>query len=193
VATGTGAARTVSVRTDANGLGYFRSPAWLARYAGNELQGVKIATVYRMINNTTGLNLSAVTTAPGADVSANGRAAAPCKTCHYDNWYALDKNAALLDRRVPMSNPPRFTPGDGQPKEVLDGQMLRNDKEFVQALVDSPDFTFHACRLAFSYLYGRSENACEGALFDSCVEAFKSTGSITSALATVAKDASFCQ
>jgi hypothetical protein len=193
VATGTGAARTVSVRTDANGLGYFRSPAWLARYAGNEMQGVKIATVYRMINNTTGLNLSAVTTAPGADVSANGRAAAPCKTCHYDNWYALDKNAALLDRRVPMSNPPRFTPADGQPKEVLDGQMLRNDKEFVQALVDSPDFTFNACRLAFSYLYGRADNACEGAVFDSCIEAFKSSGSLTNALAAVAKDASFCQ
>jgi hypothetical protein len=193
VATGMGAARTISVRTDANGLGYFRSPGWVARYAGNELQGLKIATVYRMINNTTGLDLSAVTTAPGADISANGRAAPACRKCHFENWYALDKNAALLDRRVPMSNPPRFIPADGQPKEVLDGKMLRNDKEFVQALVESPDFSFNACRLAFSFLYGRPENACEGAVFDSCLEAFKVSGSIVNALTTIAKEPSFCQ
>lgn len=193
VATGMGAARTVSVRTDPNGLGYFRSPAWVARYAGNELQGLKIATVYRMINNTTGLDLSAVTTAPGADISANGRAAPACRKCHFENWFALDKNAALLDRRIPMLNPPRFTPADGQPKEVLDGKMLRNDKEFVQALVDSPDFSFNACRLAFAYLYGRPENACESTVFDSCLEAFKVSGSIVNALTTLAKDPSFCQ
>jgi hypothetical protein len=189
----TGQSVTARVTNDPNGLGYFRSPAWLARYAGNELTGLKLATVYRMINNITGLNLSAVTTAPGADISAKGREAPACRKCHFDNWYALDKNAALLSRRRPMSNPPTFEEADGQPKEVLDGQRLRNDKEFVQALVDSPDFIFHSCRLAFSFLYGRSENSCESSVFDSCVESFKSSGSMINALATIAKNPSYCQ
>lgn len=192
-ASGTGTSKTVSIRSDNSGLGYFRSRPWLARYAGNEATGLKIATAYRMMNNVVGLNVSAVTTAPGADVSATGRAAAPCKTCHFDNWYALDKASQLLSRVVRNGNAVSFTPADGQPKEVLGGLMLRDDKEFVNALVESQDFLVHTCRLTFGYLYGRKENACEAKLFDACVESLTSSGSIVSALSTVAKDSSFCQ
>jgi hypothetical protein len=86
-----------------------------------------------------------------------------------------------------------FTPNDGQPKEVLGGLMLKDDKELVTTMVDSEQFAFNACRTVVKYLYGREENACEAAVFDKCVDALKSSGMIQSALATVAKDPSFCQ
>jgi hypothetical protein len=47
--------------------------------------------------------------------------------------------------------------------------------------------------MAFEYLYGRAEVTCEGPVFDKCMTAFKASGSITSALAAVAKDQSYCQ
>src|SRR5207302_11050020 len=42
------AADAVVVVPDANGVGYFRSPAWLRRYAGNEPNGIKLSTAYRI-------------------------------------------------------------------------------------------------------------------------------------------------
>jgi hypothetical protein len=193
VATGAANNRTVAVQPDPNGLGYFRSTAWLNRYAGNELTGLKLNTAYRIPNNVLGLHLVATTNAPGADVSATGRAAPACKGCHYDGWYALDKTALILTRVQRQGNNVTFTPTDGTAKEVLGGLMLKDDKELVNAMVDSEQFAFNACRTVFQYLYGREENACEAAVFDKCVDAFKSSGMIQSALSTVAKDPSFCQ
>lgn len=193
VATGAANARTVSIQPDPNGLGYFRSQAWLLRYAGNELTGLKLNSAYRLLNNVLGLHLVATTNAPGADVSATGRAAPACKGCHYDGWYALDKTAQVLTRVQRQGNNVTFTPNDGAPKEVLGGLMLKDDKELVNTMVDSEQFTFNACRTVFQYLYGREENACEAAVFDKCVDALKTSGMIQSALATVAKDPSFCQ
>ena len=72
-------------------------------------------------------------------------------------------------------------------------KMVNDDKELVQALVDSPNFSFNACRLAFKFLYGRAENVCESKVFDACVTEFKSKGTIQAALASVAKDPGFCQ
>ncbi|HYX34488.1 MAG TPA: hypothetical protein VE954_15395 [Oligoflexus sp.] len=193
VATGAAANRVVSVQPDVNGLGYFRSQAWLLRYAGNELTGVKLNSAYRLLNNVVGLHLTATTNAPGADVSATGRAAPACKACHYDGWYALDKTAQVLTKVQRQGNNVTFTPVDGTPKEVLGGLMLKDDKELVNAMVDSEQFAFNACRTAFKYLYGREENACEAAVFDRCVESIKTSGMIQSALSTVAKDPAFCQ
>ncbi len=193
VATGNGAARTVSVQPDPNGLGYFRSQPWLLRYAGNELTGLKLNAAYRIQNNVAGLEILATTNAPGADVSATGRAAPACKSCHFDGWYALDKTAQVLGRVQRQGQNVTFTPPDGLPKEVLGGMMLKDDKELVTALTESEDYAFNACRTVFSFLYGRNENACEAAVFDRCVESLKSSGLIQSALSTVAKDPSYCQ
>jgi hypothetical protein len=59
--------------------------------------------------------------------------------------------------------------------------------------VNSTSFQFRACRLAFMYLYGRTEATCEGPIFDKCIAAFKAAGTIQSALQAVATDSSFCQ
>ncbi|WP_141734453.1 hypothetical protein [Oligoflexus tunisiensis] len=193
VATGNNNNRTVNVQPDPNGLGYFRSQAWLERYAGNELTGLKLNSAYRLLNNVVGLQLVATTNAPGADVSAAGRASPACKGCHFDGWYALDKTAQILTRVQRQGNNVTFTPTDGQAKEVLGGLMLKDDKELVDAMVNSEQFAFNACRTVFKYLYGREENACESAVFDKCVESLNASGMIQSALATVAKDPSFCQ
>ncbi|MBK6461113.1 MAG: hypothetical protein IPF92_08915 [Myxococcales bacterium] len=183
----------VQVTADPNGLGYFRSQPWLLRYAGNELEGYKIVTAYRIMQNTVGLELVASTNAPGVDVSAGTRTTNPgCKGCHADSWYALDKAARVLTKVVRQGNNTTFTPPTDGPQQVAD-KTVTNDKELVEALVGSPNFGFNACRLAFNFLYGRPENACESKVFDACVTEFKAKGTIQSAVASVAKDPGFCQ
>ncbi len=193
-ATGTGAAATVNVTQNPNGIGYFRNKAWMERYAGNELTGLRLNAAYRIPHNVVGLKLLATTNAPGADVSASGRSAPACKGCHYDGWYALDKTSAILGRVQRAANGTiTFQPSDGTAKDVLGGQMLKDDKELVNALVSSEQHLVHSCRLAFGYLYGRNENACEAEVFDACVDALKSSGKIQAALGAIAKDETFCQ
>ncbi len=192
-ATGAAANRVVSVQADPQGLGYFRSQPWLLRYAGNELTGIKLNTAYRMMNNVLGLTLTATSNAPGADVSATGRASAACRACHFENYWALDTAAQVLSKVVRNGATVTFTPADGTPKAVLGGVMVKDDKEFITAMVESEHFAFNTCRLAFSFLYGRPENACESPIFDACVESFKTSGQIQTALSTVAKDPTFCQ
>jgi hypothetical protein len=182
-----------SVTDSLDGLGYFRSVAWQRRYAGNELTGLKISTAYRMAQNTIALKLVAVTNEPGVDISAAGRAKAPCKTCHQDEWYALDKLAAVLTRKNSTTDQVTFDPPQGGPQQVLGGLTVKDDKELVTALVDSDAFKVRQCRLAWSYLYGRDENTCEAPIFDKCMSAFSAAGTIQSAIATIAKDPSFCQ
>ncbi len=182
----------VTVQDDPNGLGYFRSPAWLVRYAGNESSGLKISTGYHILNNTVGLTLTATTNGPDVDVTSTGRAKSPCNGCHMQNWYALDSTAKVLTRRVGTGDTMTFTPPTDGPQQVAD-KTVSNDKELVQALVGSTAFRFNACRLSFRYLYGRDENACESQVFDACMKTFQTTGMIQSAVATVAKDPTFCQ
>ncbi len=198
VASGQAADSTnVVVTADPNGLGYFRSKPWMLRYAGNELQGIKISTGYRMMNNTIGLTLVASTNAPGADVSQNGRQAAGCRACHFDGWFALDLVASVLSRKVTTTSGGTttisFGPPPATPQTVFGGIMVSNDKDVANALVNSTAFQFRACRLAFMYLYGRPEQTCEGPIFDRCMDAFGASGMITDALKAVATDASYCQ
>jgi hypothetical protein len=181
------------VTPDPNGLGYFRSDAWMKRYAGNEAAGYRLSSAYRILQNTTGLDLTAVTNADGVDVTATGRQASACRGCHYDGWFALDKVAKILSRRNGLGDAMTFTPPTEGPQEILGGKTIANDKELVDALVASEPFRFNACRLAFGFLYGRAETTCEGAVFDACIDAFTAKGTMPAALAAIAKDPSFCQ
>lgn len=183
----------VTVSDKADGLGYFRSLPWMRRYAGNELEGLKISTAYHMLQNTIGLKLVAVTNEPNADVSSTGRSKQPCAGCHKEPWYALDKLATVLTRKNDEGDEIQFDPPQGGPQEVLGGITVNDDKELVTALVNSEAFDFRQCRLAFNYLYGRDENLCEGPIFDTCMQAFKSSGTIESAIASVAQHPSFCE
>lgn len=183
----------MAVTDDPNGLGYFRSTAWMRRYAGNELEGYRITAAYRILQNTTGLQLMATTAVDGLDLSATGRQASACKGCHYENWYALDKVARVLSFRKGTGNNMTFTPPTEGPQQILGGQTVSNDEELVQGLVASENFRFNACRLAFTFLYGRSEYTCEADVFDKCVDAFTTQGTMQAALAAIAKDATYCQ
>jgi len=180
------------VTDDPNGLGYFRSMPWLKRYAGNEGEGLKISTAYHILNNTVGLKLQAVTNAPDVDVSAKGRQNQPCAGCHYESWSALDVAAKVLTKRVTNGDNITFEPQNFGAQKIAD-KMVNNDQELVSALVESEPFNFNTCRLAFKFLYNRQENACESGVFDACMQAFKANGTIQSAVAVVAKDATFCQ
>lgn len=181
------------VTTDPEGLGYFRSRAWMVRYAGNEPEGMRIVAAYRMMWNTIGLVLTATTNAPDADLSASGRQAGQCAGCHFQPWFALDKVATVLGTRRGTGNATQFTPPAGGAQQILGGVSVSNDKELVEALVADEAFSVNACRLAYRYLYGRDEYSCEGPVFDRCVDAFKKDKRIQSALTLVAKDATFCE
>lgn len=181
------------VTDNPNGLGYFRSRAWMVRYAGNESAGIRIVSAYRMMQNTIGLTLSATTNAPDVDITANGRKAAQCAGCHYNPWFALDSVASVLGTRQGTGMATTFQPSTAGAQKILGGVTISNDAELVQALVDNEAFNVNACRLAYKYLYGRAEDSCEGPVFDACVAAFKTDKVITSALAVVAKDPTFCE
>ena len=181
------------VTDDPDGLGYFRSRAWMVRYAGNEPGGLRIVAAYRMMQNVIGLQLAATTNAPDADISATGRKAAQCAGCHFTPWFALDSVAGVLGTRTGMGDTTRFTPPSGSPQVILGGVSVSNDRELVEALVANEAFDVHACRLAYRYLHGRDEVSCEGPVFDQCVDAFKKEKRITTALAVVAKDPGFCE
>lgn len=177
-----------AVFDDEDGLGYFRSPDWYARYEGNEENGIKLATAYRIMNNVVGLRLVASTNSPKTDQSATGRQASPCSSCHFDGWFALDKVASILPKKGE-----RFDAYKGGAKEILGGKKIANDKELVQALVESENFSVNACRLAFKFLYARPDNKCDGPVLDRCVDAFKEKKTIQSALTSVATEAGFCE
>ncbi|MCW5831754.1 MAG: hypothetical protein KIS78_04780 [Labilithrix sp.] len=190
---GQDATSEATVSEDPDGLGYFRSRAWMVRYAGNEAAGARIVAAYRMMQNTIGLQLTATTNAPAADLTANGRKAAQCASCHYDPWFALDKIAAVLGTKTGSGDNAQFTASAAGPQTILGGVTISNDRELVEALVANEAFDVNACRLAYKYLYGRPENACEGPAFDACVDAFKKDRKITSAVAAIVKDPTFCE
>jgi hypothetical protein len=181
------------VKVDPNGLGYFRSRAWAVRYAGNESAGIRIVTAYRMMQNTIGIKLAATTNSPDVDITATGRKSAQCAGCHYTPWFALDSVASVLGTRTGTGATTAFQASTKGAQVILGGVTISNDKELAQALVGDESFDVNACRLAFGYLYGRAEYTCEGKVFDACVTAFKKDKLITSALAVVAKDPTFCE
>jgi hypothetical protein len=118
---------------------------------------------------------------------------AACAGCHYQGPFALDLIAKILTRRQGTGDTMTFLPPSEGPQTLLDGQTISDDKSFVTAMVNSTQFSFNACRLAFQFLYGRPEQSCEGPIFDQCMKAFAADGMIQSALSAVANDTSFCQ
>lgn len=188
------AAEAVVVVNDPNGLGYFRSAGWLKRYAGNEPNGVKLATAYRIFNNTVGLKLVASTNSPDSDITATGRKGAGCFSCHYGGMYPLDTTADILTRvKYGTNNAVTFEPKTATEATILGGITVKDDKELVTALVNSESFNFRTCRMAFQFVYGRSENKCEGPVFDRCMKEFRTNGTLQSAVAALVKDPGFCQ
>lgn len=185
--------QSLTVVDNPNGLGYFRTLAWSRRYAGNEPEGIRIASAYRMISNTTGTLITASVGAPQDDRTLTGRQAGICKSCHFDEWYALDKAAGVLTKKlVAKSGEVTFTATTATGPQQFLGKTLTNDRELVETLVDSDAWKFGQCRNVFRYLFGREENTCEAGLFDKCVTALETTGTIKAAVAAVAKDPIFC-
>lgn len=175
------------------GLGYFRTKAWMDRYAGNEPTGLRLSAAYHIIQNTVGLTVPASVAIPGEDRTAAGRQAPGCRGCHFESWFALDKTASVLSRKVTAANGTiSYNAAAVQPTQVL-GKTIADDKDMVTTLVASDGFKVAQCRLVFKFLYGREENQCEAELFDRCVDALTEDKTITSAIAVVAKDPSFCQ
>ncbi len=181
----------MEVTQDPDGLGYFRSLSWMKRYAGNEDKGLMLVAAFRVVQNTTGLELVPSVGNPGDDRSELGRKAAACRGCHFDQWFAIDTVAKLLPTRRGQGRSMKFDPSEEGPQQLL-GKTLANDRELVQTLVDSDGWRFNQCRNVFEFLYGRPENQCEAKVFDACVSALEQTKTIQSAVAAVAKDASFC-
>ena len=181
-------ASNVAVFDDPSGLGYFRSIDWYQRYEGNEEHGIKLATAYRIMNNVIGLRLTASTASPNADQSATGRQAAPCNSCHFNGWFALDQVASILPLKGQA-----YDAYQGGPKTILGGKQIANDKELVTALVESENFSVNACRLAFQFLYAREDNRCDGPVLDRCVDAFKAKKTMQSALSSIAREPGFCE
>jgi hypothetical protein len=182
-----------AVTPKADGLGYFRSAAWMKRYAGNEENGYRISAGYRMLQNMTGLQLTATTNVEGLDLSADGRKASACKGCHYEGWFALDLVSKVLSKRKGTGDAITYLPPTEGPQTILGGKTIANDKELIESLAGSDNFKFNSCRLAFQFLYGRAETTCEGQVFDKCIDAFTATGTMQSALSAIAKDPTFCQ
>lgn len=188
----TASATAMDVKADPNGVGYFRSPSWMKRYAGNEEQGYMLNASFRILSNTTGLQLNASVGSPGEDRTATGRSAGACKGCHFDQWFALDKFAYLLPTvKKGADDAVTFTAAAKGPQQLL-GKTIANDKDLLTSLVDSDAWRFAQCRNVFKFLYGREENQCEAKVFDSCASALTTTKTIQSAVAAVAKDPSFC-
>jgi hypothetical protein len=185
-------ATEMAVTPDPDGLGYFRSPSWMKRYAGNEPAGYMLVGAFRILSNTTGLELIPSVGNPGDDRSGTGRKAAGCKSCHFESWYALDTYAKLLPKRKGTGDTMTFTDPTEGPQTVL-GKTIADDKGLVSALVDSDAWRFHQCRNVFKFLHGRAENECEAPLFDKCVDALSQQQTLRAAVAAVAKDPTFCR
>lgn len=181
----------MTIGDDPNGAGYFRSNVWRKKFAGNEEQGVMLVAAFRMVQNTTGLELQASVGNAGEDRSLEGRKAAACKGCHFDQWYALDKVAAILPKRTGTGDAMTFTPPTAGPQQLL-GKTIADEKQLLETLVASDAWKFNQCRRVFKFLYGREENQCEAKVFDACVDVLTETTDIKKAVASVAKDPSFC-
>jgi hypothetical protein len=178
----------MEVVSDPNGVGYFRSQAWRKKYAGNDEEGTMLVAAFRMTQNTTGLTLTPSVGEAGEKRGVEARKADACKGCHFDSWYAIDIVARLLDRK---NEDGTLTPRTDGPQQLL-GKTISSDKEYIETLVASDAWKFNQCRRVYKFLYGRPENQCEAKTFDACVDALKDKKTIQAAVATVAKDPSFC-
>jgi hypothetical protein len=177
---------------DPTGVGYFTNLAWQTRYAGNDVDGFMLIAAYRIVQNMTGKVL--VPSPFNGDASANvvGRSNEPCRSCHFDSPFALDKIARLLPMRRGAGARVELLPPQGGPVEILDGASYNDLRSAVERLIDSDDHRFWTCRTVFEFLYGRPEYACESLVFDACVDAYTARGDIRDAIRAVVLDESFC-
>lgn len=181
------------VEVDPNGLGYFTSEGWLQRYAGNESEGYLIVAANRVLQNTIGtVRTAAANNAdPNVPNDAQGRRALACAGCHYEGPYALDYVARLFPRKTVVRGQMVFVPTAAGPQPVLN-RSVDDLRQLVETLVASDAFNFWSCRLAFEFVYGRAEYACEAPLFDRCVDAFQASGKIQDGIKVLVEDPSFC-
>jgi len=181
------------VESDPNGVGYFTSQGWLERYAGNERDGYLIVAANRVLQNTIGSERTAAANNADPDVpnDASGRRAPACAGCHYQGPYALDSVARLLPRKTMANGQMVFVPTQAGAQPVLNSSVT-TFREFVERLVSSDAFTFWSCRLAFEFVYGRAEYACEAAQFDRCADAFSASGKIQDGIRGLLEEPSFC-
>lgn len=177
---------------DEKGLGYFKVKAFQNLYAGNEETGLKLVMAYRIYHNVVGLNLMANNATSENDAGLATRESASCRGCHFENWYALDKAADVLSRTVRKGNHISHVEPPKGAKLALGDRVVRNQKELIEALVASEMFSFHACRLAFRFVYGRDELLCEGEIFDRCVDAFERQGMIQDGLKSLIQSPGMC-
>ena len=114
-----------------------------------------------------------------------------CVGCHFNGPYALDYVARLLPRKTVVNGQLQFTPAPHDAQPVL-GTMVSDERALLETLVATEAFKFWSCRLAFEFVYGRDEYACDAPLFDRCVDAFEQTGLMQTAVKTLIEDPGFC-
>ena len=182
-----------TVQADPNGLGYFTSEGWHLRYAGNERDGYLLVAANRILQNTIGsVRIAAANNSDGnVPNDSAGRRAPSCAGCHYVGPYALDFVARVLPRKRVMNNLTVFVPPSEGAQPVLN-RSVASMRELVETLVASDAFNFWSCRLAFEFVYGRKEYACEAPLFDRCVDTFQASGKIQDAVKVLIEDPGFC-
>jgi hypothetical protein len=176
---------------NARALGYFGSKDWQFRYKGNEPNGVMLSAAYRTMQNTIGLKLIPSPINGQGDASATGRERADCRGCHYDSAYALDKVARLLPKRVGFGGGAKIEIVPVAP-QTLFGGTVDSYEALVARLVHSEAFVFWTCRLAFEFVFGRPESACEGPIFDRCTQAFEASGSMAAAVQSLLVAPEYC-
>ena len=186
----------VSVVADENGLGYVKSQAWIERYAGNEGNGIRINTAYRVMQNAYGLEMIASNLPAEADTTVEGRnTTQPCKSCHFDQVTALDPVAEAFPDVIRNVDGAflGLAAARTEPREVLGVHMVTTQEDLMKLLVGSKDHKYFACQMAFKYLTGRHENSCSKSVMDTCLEAYQRSGLIQDAVKTIVRDESFCQ
>ena len=186
----------VRVVADNSGIGYIKSQAWMERYAGNEGNGVRINTAYRVMQNTFGLELVAADLPADADTTIAGRnTTQPCKSCHFDQVTALDPVAnafpnVLRDNNLGFEG---FAPVSNEPVEVLGRNVVTGELGLMNLLVESLDHKYFVCETAYKFLTGREENTCNKAVMDKCLASFEASGLLQDAIKSIASDKTFCQ
>ncbi len=187
-----GGTPTVTADPAQPALGYFGSAAWLKRYQGNEPDGWLLTAAYRTLQNTTGLTLEPSPDNGGDDSATTGRERAACRSCHFDSPYALDAVARLLPVRQGSGGSAKVVKVPVTPQVLFNGLTVESHEQLVERLVTGDHFTFWSCRLAFEFVFGRPENACEAPLFEQCAAAFEQSGRMQDALATLLESPAFC-
>lgn len=184
------------VTPDPKGLGIFRAPGWVTRYAGNAPDSYRLIGAYRMLQNLTGLVLVPSANNNQGDTTSKGRERADCRGCHFDSPWGLDKVARVIGKKVSFLRPDNqkeWHAGPPEEPQLIFGTLVHDDEELVRLIVGSNDFKFWTCRLAFEFVTGRQENTCEGEVFDRCMDAFEKDGSLISAVGAIAGSPEVCQ